>query len=161
VSVLTTQPNESVLRDHTGPSSNKMKTPDPDLLMALKLDALGWTKVFIDVRDRIPLPSIPMPSFITGRSDVRKEFEDFIYNQMVQGAASNSYSDSPTAITVQSKDLARILASSEKLTFPLGHTVMVANSKSEFYARLNAKGRPVMDKLALDLITDVLHFNNL
>ena len=31
---------------------------------------------------------------------------------------------------------------------PMGHTVMVANSKSDPYTKLNNQGRPVIDKLA-------------
>jgi hypothetical protein len=38
------------------------------------------------------------------------------------------------------------------------HTVMVANSKSDAYTKLNYQGRPVMDKLAEDMLRDVLKF---
>ena len=38
------------------------------------------------------------------------------------------------------------------------HTVMVANSKSDAYTKLNFQGRPVMDKLAEDMLRDVLKF---
>jgi hypothetical protein len=35
---------------------------------------------------------------------------------------------------------------------------MVANSKNERYSRMNSAGRPVMDKLAKDMIDDILKF---
>jgi hypothetical protein len=44
----------------------------------------------------------------------------------------------------------------EMVHFPMGHTVTVANSKSDAYTRLNFQGRPVVDKLAEDLLIDVL-----
>jgi len=35
---------------------------------------------------------------------------------------------------------------------------MIANSKSEAYKQINLQGRPVMDKLAHDIVDDVLTF---
>ena len=43
---------------------------------------------------------------------------------------------------------------------PLGHTVMVANSKSEWYARINEKGQPLVDRMAADLLQDIQHLAN-
>jgi hypothetical protein len=47
---------------------------------------------------------------------------------------------------------------SDSINVPLGHSVMVANSKTERYAQINKAGQPVMDKLAKDLIRDILSF---
>ena len=40
----------------------------------------------------------------------------------------------------------------------MGHTVMVAHSKSDSYTKLNYQGRPVMDKLAEDMLSDIFMF---
>lgn len=50
--------------DKTESISVEELTPKEELLqMSQSLDALGWTKVFIDVRSRIPLPYLPKPSW--------------------------------------------------------------------------------------------------
>ena len=49
---------------------------------------------------------------------------------------------------VTSKELVKSTNAGETVHFPMGHTVMVANSKSDSYTKLNYQGRPVIDKLA-------------
>jgi hypothetical protein len=61
-------------------------------------------------------------------------------------------------LTVTSSELIQSTNAGETVHFPMGHTVMVANSKSDAYTRLNFQGRPVMDKLAEDMLIDVLQF---
>jgi hypothetical protein len=43
-----------------------------------------------------------------------------------------------------------------RLHFPLGHTVLVANSKNTFYSNLNAAGKPVVDRIATDMLHEIL-----
>jgi len=148
---------------------------DRDLLrMAVSLDSLGWTKVFVDVRDRILVPGVSIP-FLTHKGDARGELEKFITDRHSSNHKDSlpvivkkkptgddddndnnnskmKKSDSRSEIRIESRELVRLLNLSEMLHVPLGHTVMVANSKSWWYSQLNAKGRPVMDKLAKDLL---------
>lgn len=115
------------------------------LLMSNKLDSLGWEKVFIDVRNEIPTPGLTIPPwFVKNKRGAWKEFID---------SADSSSGDGRQ---VSSQDLVRFMTGSDQIQFPLGHTVMVANSKSEFYANLNSGGRPVMDKLAKELIQYII-----
>jgi hypothetical protein len=99
--------------------------------MARRLDNLGWTKVFVDVRPH--LMSVPLPF----RREGAQETE-----------AKEKYTSSELHNTY-----CRV---SSRLYFPLGHTVLVANSKNDFYAKLNAAGKPIMDHLATDLLRDIL-----
>eukprot|EP00978_Attheya_sp_CCMP212_P014871 scaffold38132_cov40-Attheya_sp.AAC.1 len=157
-----------------------------DLLrMAVSLDSLGWTKVFVDVRDRILVPGVSIP-FLTHKGDARGELEKFITDRHSSthkdslpvivkkkqtgddddgddddgGNSKMKKSDSRSEIRIESRELVRLLNLSEMLHVPLGHTVMVANSKSWWYSQLNAKGRPVMDKLAKDLLQQLTSSEN-
>eukprot|EP00956_Cyclotella_meneghiniana_P016165 scaffold25398_cov65-Cyclotella_meneghiniana.AAC.1 len=64
VAVLSTEQQTTHLIQQI--KSSNPTTPDAEeelLKMSQSLDALGWTKVFIDVRNRIPIPGIPKPSW--------------------------------------------------------------------------------------------------
>ncbi len=149
-------------------SSSDTTSPSSELLkMSQSLDALGWKKVFIDVRNRIPVPGISMPAWL--RSSSWRCLDDLIQDLTLHPTGSeirNPDVDGETTIdtgkegkcVITSKDLARSTTIAETLHFPLGHTVMVANSKSETYSKLNSQGRPVMDKLSEDMIREVLMF---
>lgn len=157
--------------------SSESATPSNELLrMSQSLDALGWTKVFIDVRNRIPLPGIPKPSWrllpfpsplSTMLPTPDTSLDDLIHNRASDGIASSFQKNQESAaeqegskpITVTSHELVLSTNAGETLHFPLGHTVMVANSKSETYSKLNFQGRPVMDRLAEDMMGDVLMFS--
>ena len=41
---------------------------------------------------------------------------------------------------------------SESIGLPIGHQVMIANSKNVSYSKMTANGKPVMDKLGIDLV---------
>ena len=64
VAVLSTEQQTTHLTQQI--KSSNPTTPDAEeelLKMSQSLDELGWTKVFIDVRNRIPIPRIPKPSW--------------------------------------------------------------------------------------------------
>jgi len=105
--------------------------------MSTKLDALGWTKVITDVRDLIPIPTFPNPF----SSSSRVKFDKIVKESK----------------SLESKRLSSILNRSDRKVFPLGHTVLIANSKNSLYSKLNSNGKPVMDRLANSLISDVLN----
>ena len=184
---------------------------DDILVMSRSLDALGWTKVFIDTRSGIPVPALPKPAFMkklqrqsTG-FDARNELRNFVTRRKssvvgIPGespvkvpededsqeempvpeslqrrrdqrpeeatvaseeekvGALNTEHLSSVAITLESRELVELMNPSERMHFPLGHTVMVANSKSGFYSKINAKGKPVMNKLAMDLVSQISGF---
>lgn len=157
--------------------SAEAATPKEELLkMSKSLDALGWTKVFIDVRNRIPLPGIPKPSwrllpfpsmFGAKLPEPDTPLDDLIHSRgykkdgsssSEEVEASKSAEKDAVVPTVTSSELIQSTNAGETVHFPMGHTVMVANSKSDTYTKLNYQGRPVMDKLAEDMLRDVLEF---
>ena len=117
----------------------QMSRKQTQVMMSTKLDALGWQKVFIDVRGYIPIPGIALPSFLKRSS--RQKWDDFIKSQQVSGGDENKKQ-------VESRDLERMMSGSDRLDIPVGHQVMVANSKSKSYSKFTEKGRPVMNYLA-------------
>jgi len=179
------------------PSLSEKDTEDDLLVMSRSLDALGWTKVFIDTRGGIPVPALPKPRFMRRTSealDVRAELKKFINEKRTSsvGAESEGTADelpvpvslqrrrdqrpeveaggdandgdqderlSSVMVFLQSKELVELMNPSERMHFPLGHTVMVANSKSEAYAKINSKGKPIMNKLATDLVASISDYS--
>jgi hypothetical protein len=98
--------------------------------LAQRLDALGWTKVFCDVRSG--LPSVPLPF---GQSHILLEMQQ----------------------TYSSADLLRTFDSfTDRLHLPFGHPMLIANSMNEFVARLTRAGQPIMDHLAAQLVQSIL-----
>lgn len=125
--------------------------------MALRLDEMGWIKVFCDVREHVL--SVPLPGIIpyaTATQDV---------------AASDWHSSS---------DLLRLYGTQQvdrkkRLYMPFGHTVckfcrtfgskhmlrslanppyllVVANARSQLYEQWNSGGKPIMTQLAAELL---------
>jgi hypothetical protein len=112
--------------------------------MSVKLDALGWEKYLVDVRDFIPLPGLSLPSFLAKKS--RQKWQDFL-------AGNNNG-------IVLSKEILHLMGESDQLHVPVGHQVMVANSKSDTYSKFTAKGQVVMDYFAKDIVEYLLHQEN-
>jgi hypothetical protein len=111
------------------------------LRMSQSLDALGWTKVCIDVRNRILLPGIPRPSWrlLPFPSPLSNKHltQGSLLDDLIHGQASVSSLESEAdtkekeePITLTSAELVQSTNAGETFHFPLGHTVMVANSKS-------------------------------
>jgi hypothetical protein len=132
---------------------NKYRSSSPGAVttaeLAQALDDMGWTKVFCDVRR--DLPSISLWPFV-GRGSTTESAKDHALAATATVGANLS-----------SADLYRHFAtfgssreSDGRLYFPGGHTVLVANAKNEWYARLNAAGKPAMARLARDLLAVIL-----
>jgi hypothetical protein len=170
VAVAETTPNHNVLVEDCNYSSDdaaNLGTIQCKVhAMSVKLDALGWTKVFVDVRDFIPLPGIPLPSFLTRGS--RERWNEFLNSleEMEDDERKDRY-DLPGQTKkamkektkklkiVSSKDLEYFMSWSDRLNVPVGHQVMVANSKNPNYSSFTSRGRPVMDYFAKWLVKNL------
>lgn len=115
--------------------------------MALRLDALGWTKVFVDLRST--LLEIPMLMGIGGN-----DASTFTPKNKKSATNSSSIHNCYTASELRSL-FGNKLVNQNKFPIPFGHTMMIANSKSAFYAKLNAGGRPLVDKMTSKLYDDI------
>jgi hypothetical protein len=101
--------------------------PQKDVI-SFSLDALGWTKIFVDVRDKIPMPWVPCP-FAT-EPVVPIDQPDWSSQEL---------------LTTMSRF-------GRKWKLPLGHMVFCANSRDRFNSWFNSNGRPIMDQLAMDIL---------
>jgi hypothetical protein len=97
-------------------------------LLSVKLDQLGWTKVLVDVRDEMPI-NINRP-----------------------GERQESTTNDLKKTEWTSRELLEQFDTGRLLSVPIGHTVMVANAKNEFYRKINKAGVPIMDHLAKEMI---------
>lgn len=140
-----TDPNKDILVEED--LNNEL--PSKEHAMSVKLDALGWEKIFVDVRDFIPLPTLSLPKFV--RQNSRSKWQNFLQNDATQLSDGNH-----DERTVRSKDLVGLMTKSDKLSIPVGHQVMVANSKNDSYSRFTAKGQPVMDYLGKCIVDYLL-----
>jgi len=209
-----------VVDDGSNTSKNDLSKEDKLILnMSTQLDSLGWTKVFVDVRDGIPAPSIRNP--FSDKTDARErirttllERHDSFGDIAIQSShdikedeqkrdgmnekcrkygkgeslnkndscigveeitmkrrrtkydklplPSSNCSPHPhsssrtTYIPIESREVTELVTKSDRLHFPLGHTVMVVNSKNEWYSRINSRGQPVMNSLAEGLVRDIV-----
>jgi hypothetical protein len=118
-----------------------------------RLDAMGWTKVLVDVRQHLfrlpwPLCRYPRPS---------------------PPSSSSSFSAQDNTIRVTLFDATRQLVTSRQLVasqlqshychVPFGHTVLVANAKNSIYRHLNKGGKPIMERLARKLVQELLEMS--
>jgi len=137
--VQTTSKNDVQTENNKEYGNTEISTGMPrmanDAEMAASLDSLGWTKVFCDVREDLPLPSLWNPFASTDATLMKQPV--WTSEELLQSVGKRL---------------------TERFHVPMGHSVMVANSKSEWYGNFNAKGRPIMDQLAKELI-EVLEFD--
>ena len=191
VAILRTEKQSQPQSPTKSNSDGETISPSVELLrMSQSLDSLGWTKVFIDVRDRIPVPRLAKPTWLRPKcgslDDLIRERAELTFSSLeektdnidacrtgaeveapanglpkINTAETTRTTSTPAAMDKESciltsQELTSSLKGQSTLDFPLGHTVMVANSKNEQYSKLNSKGRPVMDKLAQDIVRFVL-----
>jgi hypothetical protein len=164
VAVCETKKEESPL----SPIITEAKSLDNDLhIMSQSLDMLGWTKVFIDVRDGLPVSGITPPTWLRSLSsgstldNLIRERRKLQFRSLSNDNNSERSNDETTMAAeciLTSQELAQSTCVSDSINVPLGHSVMVANAKTERYSQFNKAGQPVMDKLAKDLIRDILSF---
>ena len=124
-----------------GSSSSSFDSTSSDVtpeVMASRLDAVGWIKIFLDVRQHLP----------------------GLKNLSLSSEHNRSQDDcwSTTELWC-SDDLKQKLAPPD-FHIPLGHTVLVANAKNPIYEFINRGGRPIMDDLATTLLNEIFAIEN-
>ena len=125
----------SSLKRQGSSSSSTDVTPE---VMASRLDAVGWIKIFLDVRQHLPgLKNLSL-------SSEHNRSQDDCWN---------------TTELWCSDDLKQKLAPPD-FHIPMGHTVLVANAKNPIYEFINRGGRPIMDDLATTLLNEIFAIDN-
>lgn len=132
--------------------------------MSTALDALGWTKRFVDIRKEVPRIAIPR-SFSEG---LRKRTSLLSKSSVDLSSPVNSSEEDVTASlhdlkqkkVVESRDVAKSVKLDandpyHRLHLPVGHNMMVAFSRSRISTYMNKGGRPVVDGLAKELVEGI------
>ena len=124
-SELVEQDDSSNPRDHETSLANVE-------LYSKRLDSLGWTKIFVDVRSHIPA--------LWSRGQRRRNFEDTAKEK--------------TEFT--SGELFSRLSPFDWNTLPFAHSFMVASTKNNIYQWFYSGGRPLVDRIARELVREML-----
>jgi len=127
---------------------DKENTDDLDQ-MSNALDSLGWKKVFVDVRNEIPM-QFTIPKIISKQSSGG---DSTPVNEPVQSLKEKGI--------VESRDIAEAISlppKMDKITVPLGHNMIVAFSRNKVSALMNKSGRPVVNALAKELVEDIFRW---
>ena len=124
--------------------------------MSTALDALGWKKVFVDVRKEMPM-SVRIPRRL-GRRGLNNRNHD-------NSSGSEEDATAPLDVLrqkgiVESRDVATAVKMDtsdpyHRLSLPMGHNMIVAFSRTRMSAYMNKGGRPVVDALAKELVEDI------
>lgn len=59
---------------------------------------------------------------------------------------------------IESKDLFKYMTKNERIQVPVGHSMLIANSKDSCCEKLNFNGRPIVDYIVKNLVDDVNTF---
>ena len=132
--------------------------------MSSALDQLGWKKVIVDLRNEMPvkLPIPQRPRNILPRI-VKKLSLDSQIDEVTENTEELEFDPSFTkpspSKVLESRDVANAYSIPDDfIGFPLGHNTMVAVAQSRFTFVFKG-GRPLMDKLALEMIDEILNFD--
>lgn len=126
---LTTPQRPSTLTQERNAKESSSGTTTSNHL-SQQLDHLGWTKVLVDVREHLPMMSW------TERNKEERPLQ---------------------AASFTARELLERYARRGRFqTFPLGHTVLVANAKDALNRYLTKGGQPIMDHLASSMMAKLL-----
>ncbi len=135
--------------------------------MSKCLDSLGWKKVFVDMRDEIPigmpLPSFQMPNIVAMKPPFLRSLTLSSSSSEISWSEESVITSQSDSKFAQSKELTQMFCASKyKISLPMGHNMIVAHTKpnSTFGNALNQRGQPVMDSLAQELVHELLNWNS-
>jgi len=121
------------------------------------LDSLGWTKIFVDVRGHIPA--------LWFRGQPRRDFEDIMMGMSAttkeetdDDNSNNNDDDDPKTPSYYytSAELHRQFSTYDWNTLPFAHSFLVASSKNSMYQWFYSGGRPLVDRIAREIVHEIL-----
>lgn len=122
--------------------------------MARKLDSLGWSKVFIDIRPHIPA--------IRKRPDTQRQASQNSFAEFIgRGGSGDLEANQVGTLCYTSGELKRGLSGNgfDGITLPLGHSFLVANTKDPIHEMLYRSARPFVDQVIVNyVVTELLLF---
>lgn len=137
------------------PAEDGSKHKDEFHHMSECLDRLGWKKVFIDIRSELPTVEIPKALIKKRKPEASEEEADD------DSSSRCIHSLKRQRKSLASRDLASAVAlpSDNRVSWPLGHNMIVAFSRSRMSTLMNKGGRPVVDAVATELVEDIFTWN--
>lgn len=148
------------------------KKEDTLVKMSNSMDKLGWTKVFVDLRNKIPIGiSIPIrnnKTFVYRGKE--KDFEgkvlshvDDLTEKVICTHKNNNETKEQEDVMIQSGEISKAFSSlippDSRLKLPIGHNMICAFSRTKFGTLVNRGGRPVMEKLVKNMVEDIFQFS--
>lgn len=159
VAILQTQPNHYILQNGYHDTNDKITT------MSVMLDSLGWEKVFVDLRRHIPTLSINQSTNVTTTAvpTIHDQENDStptttkictreIWNKFLQQRSTVS----KKRTWILSQEIMSYLCHSQNYHIPLGHLVIVANTRNKFTETISSGGRPTVDYYSTQIVNDIL-----
>ncbi|CAB9524028.1 Putative serine esterase (DUF676) [Seminavis robusta] len=135
--MVQTPAQHKLLREQTqqqSPTSSSSSSWDH----AKRLDAMGWTKIFVDFAD----------SYDRHADNDSKDHDS---------STMTCSSSSERKRSIRAFELhAEFQRSKRRLFLPVGHDLVAVNSKNVFYSYFMRRGRPLIDQLANDFVRDVV-----
>jgi len=121
-------------QQHTDATSDNIEHTDDLAFMSHCLDSLGWKKVFIDLRQEMPIAvNLRRLRRIT---DSSPSLESLKRKRVVGSREVHLATGMPP----------------DRISWPVGHNMIVAFSRNHKTASFNKGGRPVVDALANELV---------
>ena len=156
IATLHTPPKSKFASDEHNAHLNQNDT-DELVHMSNSLDALGWKKVFIDVRKEIPKITIPKNILRLTTKDNGSNHES---SETEEGRPPDAIIEPIHRLkekgVAASKEVALAVKGDDSVFhWPLGHNMIVAFSRSRLSSYMNKAGRPVVDFLATQLVQDI------
>lgn len=156
IATLHTPPKSKFASDEHNAHLNQNDT-DELVHMSTSLDALGWKKVFIDVRKEIPKITIPKNILRLTTKDNGSNHES---SETEEGRPPDAIIEPIHRLkekgVAASKEVALAVKGDDSVFhWPLGHNMIVAFSRSRLSSYMNKAGRPVVDFLATQLVQDI------
>lgn len=120
--------------------------------MSESLDRLGWKKVFVDIRNKLPNAEVPSVLLVRRRNSES--------DLTLDSTELNLHSLRTKSDVVRSKDVAKAVAlpTDNRLALPFGHNMLVAFSRTRLSSFVNKGGRPVVDGLAKELVENIFQW---
>lgn len=132
--------------------------------MSTALDALGWTKRFVDIRKEVPRIAIPrrLSEGLLKRTNLLSKSSGDMSSPPTnsEGDVTASMRELKQKGVVESRDVAKSVKLDaddpyHRLHLPVGHNMMVAFSRSRISTFINKGGRPIVDALANELVEGI------
>ena len=134
-----------------------------DLLeMSSAMDQLGWKKVIVDLRNEMPMKlPVPKPRNIFPRivKKISGDSSSEPQSEVGNGKDKTIEFSTDTQKVLESRDVDQAFSIPDDfIGFPLGHNTMVAVAQSRLTFVFKG-GRPLMDKLGVEMIDEILSFD--